>query len=266
VGIDTRAARQRRIATALRWRPEWRITTVTGGAWIAILISEAFAGHGHPGATSPPFAHHDYHHNEAGQTATGAAGSWPDVLNALPLWTLMSVAMMMPIALPAVRHIGLNSIRTRRQRAMLLYTAVYVAIWVGFGFFALGGEHLVRQTLSLDGRVLLAGTLALAAGWQLSRPKRRALNTCRRTVPLPPLGRKADSGCVRFALRHGWRCMTSCWALMLLMAVVGHVNLLWMVALTALISVEELTVLGRRLRRPSAAALALTAVAVVLGA
>jgi predicted metal-binding membrane protein len=60
--------------------------------------------------------------------------------------------------------------------------------------------------------------------------------------------------------------MTSCWALMLLMAVVGHANLLWLVALSTLISVEELTLLGRRLRRPSAAALALTAVAVAFGA
>jgi predicted metal-binding membrane protein len=52
---------------------------------------------------------------------------------------------------------------------------------------------------------------------------------------------------------------------MLLMATVGHANLLWMAALTILISVEELTLLGRRLRRPSAAALALTAAAVALG-
>jgi predicted metal-binding membrane protein len=247
----------------MQWRPEWRITILIAGAWMAMLISETLHGHGHPGAPSALFAHHHYH--GARQSAGGAAGGWTDVISALPAWTLMSVAMMMPIALPAVRHTGLNSVRTRRQRAMLLYTAVYLAIWVGFGFFALGGEHLARQTLGLDGRVLLVATLALAAVWQLARPKRRALNTCRRTVPLPPVGRKADFGCIRFALTHGWRCMTSCWALMLLMAIVGHVNLLWMVALTALISVEELTLLGRRLRRPSAAALAATAVAIALG-
>jgi predicted metal-binding membrane protein len=53
---------------------------------------------------------------------------------------------------------------------------------------------------------------------------------------------------------------------MLLMAIVGHANLLWMAALTVLMSVEELTLLGRRLRHLSAAALALTAIAVALGA
>jgi predicted metal-binding membrane protein len=251
----------------LRWRPEWRITILVTGAWIAMLVSDALHVHPDQRAASAPLAqrHHHQHTEAAGQSAAGLAAAWTDILGALPAWTLMSAAMMMPIALPAVRHTGLNSIRTRRQRAMVLYTIVYLTLWVGFGFLALAGEHLARQTLQLDGRILLAATLALAAAWQLSRPKRRALNTCRRTVPLPPIGRKADAGCIRFALRHGWRCITSCWALMFLMAVVGHVNLIWMVALSALISIEELTLLGRRLRRPSAAALALTALAVGLG-
>jgi len=254
--------RQRHIQNALHWRPEWRITVLTAGAWIAILSSETLQGGGHGAA--PAHVAHD-HHNAAGQSAAASAHAWTDIPGTLPAWTLMSVAMMMPIALPAVRHTGLNSIRSRRQRAMVLFTAVYLAVWVGFGLFAQGGEHLARQSLGLDGRTLLAATLALAAGWQLSRPKRRALNTCRRTVPLPPVGRRADAGCIHFALTQGRRCITSCWALMLLMAVVGHVNLLWMLALAALISLEELTLLGRRLRRPSAAVLGLTAVAIVLG-
>jgi predicted metal-binding membrane protein len=177
----------------------------------------------------------------------------------------MTVGMMVPVTLPAVRHVGLNSLRSRRWRAMTLYLAVYIGVWVVFGIVALIGERIAREITGLDSRVLLAFALTMAAIWQLTRTKRRALFACRRTVPLPPVGRRADAGCARFALLQGWRCVVSCWALMLIMLMVGHAGLIWMVVLTALILVEELTRLGRRLLRPSAAALAFVGGLVVLG-
>jgi predicted metal-binding membrane protein len=243
-GIVT--ARADRVATALRWRPEWPIAVLVATAWMVVL-ADGWMFH----ATDET--------SRAGDAVTG-------VMAMVPAWALLSVAMMMPVALPAVRHTALNSIARRRQWAMALYTAVYVGVWVGFGVLALAGEHLTRHTLALDGPGLLAATLLLAAAWQLSPAKRRALNTCRRTVPLPPLGRKADAGCARFALVHGWRCVRSCWALMLVIIVAGHSSPAWMVALTALIVVEELTLIGRRVLRPSAVVLALTAGLVALGA
>jgi predicted metal-binding membrane protein len=190
------------------------------------------------------------------------------LLGGLLGWVLMAVAMMVPVTLPAVRHVGFNSIRRRRQWAMTLYLAIYLGVWVTFGVLALAAERLARQALGLEGRVLLAFALVLAGGWQLTRVKRRALFRCRRTVPLPPVGLRADAGCARFALQQGWRCVTSCWALMVVMAVVGHSGhsgLVWMTALTALTMVEELTLLGRRLLCPSAIALTLTAGLALIG-
>jgi predicted metal-binding membrane protein len=190
------------------------------------------------------------------------------LLVGLPGWALMAVAMMAPVALPAVRHVGFNSIRRRRQWAMTLYFAVNMGMWVAFGVVALASERVARKTLGLDRRVLLTLALAVAAGWQVTRVKRRALFRCRRTVPLPPVGLRADAGCARFALQQGWRCVTSCWALMAVMAVVGHSDhsgLVWMTALTALVMVEELTPLGRRLLRSSAVALIVAAGLVALG-
>jgi predicted metal-binding membrane protein len=52
---------------------------------------------------------------------------------------------------------------------------------------------------------------------------------------------------------------------MLVMVVVGHSSLVWMLALTALVVAEELTVSGRRLTRPAGGALGVAAVAVALG-
>jgi predicted metal-binding membrane protein len=265
---------RRRAAVALRWRPEWRVAVVVVLAWAALLAGVGWHGGEHGAAAQgvaaagPPMADHHLHHGHAMPAAQPlpAPRHQPGGLPAeLPGWTLMAVAMMVPVTLPAVRHVGLNSIRRRRHRAMALYLAVYVAIWVAFGVPALAAERLARETLGLDGRVLLVGALAVAAGWQLTRVKRRALFRCRRTVPLPPVGLRADAGCARFALRQGWRCVTSCWALMMVMVVAGHASLLWMTALTALFVVEEQTLLGRRLLRPSAVALILAAGLVALG-
>ena len=272
---------RRRAAVALRWRPEWRIAVVVVLAWIALLAGVgghgaepghgAVAAHADQGvaAAAPAMNHH--HHGQAMPAAAPAPAPAPALHHEaglpaeLPGWTLMAVAMMVPVTLPAVRHVGLNSIRRRRHWAMALYLAVYVAIWVAFGVPALAGERLARETLGIDNRVLLACTLAVAAGWQLTRVKRRALFRCRSTVPLPPVGLRADAGCARFALKQGWRCVTSCWPLMVVMAVAGHSSLLWMPLLTALFVVEEQTRLGRHLLRPSAVALVLAAGLVALG-
>jgi len=236
-------ARRQQLALTLQWRPEWRVAAVAAAAWLALLAGVGMQ-RSHLGSDHSPFG----------------------VVEGLPSWSLMVVAMMVPVTLPAVRYVGLNSMRRRRHRAMALYTTVYVGVWVLFGLVALGTEHFLSVHLGIAEPVLLALALVVAGSWQLTRAKRRALFACGRTVPLPPLGRRANAGCARFALLHAWRCIQSCWAIMLVMVVAGHSSLVWMVVLTALVVAEELTVSGRRLTRPAAGLLAAAAAAVALGA
>jgi predicted metal-binding membrane protein len=231
-----------RLGVALAWRPEWRVAVLAAAAWVALLA----------GVGMQP-AHLGPDHAPLG------------VVEGLPGWSLMVVAMMLPVTLPAVRHVGLNSMRRRRLRAMAVYTAVYVGAWVLFGVSALGLAHLATDHAGLGADAVLALTLAAAAAWQLTRAKRRALYACGRTVPLPPHGLRADAGCARFALLHAWRCMRSCWAVMAVMVAVGHSSLAWMAALTALVAAEELTVRGRRVTRPAAVVLGAAAAAVAFG-
>jgi predicted metal-binding membrane protein len=265
----------RRIVAALRWRPDWPFAVIAAAAWIALLTGfSSHAEHSHPSqiVTTVESQAHDHHHSDGPATPSVSPGDengngpeslgLPDVLLD---WTVMSVAMMIPVALPALRHVGLNSIRSRRRWAMLVFFAVYVAIWVVFGVTASTVGGLVRKAFDIDNRTLLAVLLAVAACWQLTRTKRRTLNRCRRTVPLPPVGRRADAACARFAFQQGIRCLTSCWPLMGVMIAIQESAVVWMLGLTILIAAEELTRFGRHLLRWTAFSLSVVGGLVALG-
>jgi predicted metal-binding membrane protein len=181
-------------------------------------------------------------------------------LAAAPAWTLMSVAMMTPAALPAVRHVAANSLRWRRRRATVEFLGVYLAMWTLYGLALLSMLALVRPV----GTRSLVLALALACGWQLTSSKRRALSACHRSSPLPLRGWPATAGVARFALRHGGACVGSCWALMLVMAVAMSVEPPMLLGLTGLIYVERCSVRPRRVTRRVALALAASATALLL--
>lgn len=176
-------------------------------------------------------------------------------------WLLMVVAMMIPPALPMARHVGLNSKRYRRSRAMLLFTGAALAVWVPVGLLA---GLVVFAGLGEQRRWLLGGLLLLAAVWELTPAKVRAIQACHRTIPLPPDGRKADRACLRLGLKYGRSCFGACWALMLPMALVGHVGIALMLLLTAVAVAEEVVRKGYRLAPEAAALLTASAVMVLV--
>ncbi len=239
-----RSTTVRRAAVALAWRPEWPIAVVVAMAWVALAVLHA----------SP--SHH------------GSHGATPVIGVAIGGWALMSVAMMVPVTLPAVRHVGLNSIRRRRRWAMAVYAASYVAVWVMFGVLALALVWALRSTgawsTGLDDHQLVVGALVIATIWQLTKWKRRAVVACQRTVPLPPTGWRADYGCAHFGVRQAGRCVISCWPLMLLMAVVGHSDVIVMAALTVGIVAERRASARWRLTVLLGGALAVATVGTVL--
>ncbi len=224
----------------MRARPTFAVELLLAFAWVALLV--LFAGEALAGGASAkgplwwcaPGA-------MAGMTSTGGSGGGGSVAGAvtagLPMWALMSSAMMLPAALPAVRHVAVNSFCWRRPRAMAEFLAVYLGIWIAYGVLVLGLLALLGH---VRGEILVAVALLLAAGWQLSGPKLRALRACHRSSPLPPSGWRASAGVARFALRNGGACLGSCWAIMLVTAVPTSGRLLWTLALTAVVCVEKL--------------------------
>ncbi len=200
--------------------PERGLAAVALAAWVALL----FAGHSH--------------------------SFWGRQAN----WLLMLAAMMIPPALPMARHVMQNSKRHRRQRAGLLLAGSSLLLWAVAGAAGVG----LVWVIGLEGyrRWLLGGSLLVAAVWELTPAKRRALKACHRTLPLPPDGRKADRACCRLGVRYGGACFRACWALMLPMMLAGHPGVGLMLVLTGIAVAEEVVRKGYRLA--SAAAVLLT--------
>ncbi|NNG16564.1 MAG: DUF2182 domain-containing protein, partial [Gemmatimonadales bacterium] len=87
----------------------------------------------------------------------------------------------------------------------------------------------------------------LAAGlYQFTPLKAACLTHCR-----SPLGyylsswRNGPLGAYRMGFHHGLFCLGCCWALMGLAFILGIMNLLWMVALTVVICIEQIAPHGK---------------------
>ena len=175
-------------------------------------------------------------------------------------WLLMTTAMMLPTTLPLLRRFErLTSARSDRHSLVLLLIAGYLLVWSAFGIAAHlldAALHLiVRQSdwLVANGWILGAVVLVTAGGFQFSRHKYRCLDQCR--SPLGFImrhwrGRRPDWDALRLGAHHGAFCVGCCWAIMLLMFVVGTGNVGWMLGLGAIMAVEKNMPWGRRLSHP----------------
>lgn len=177
------------------------------------------------------------------------------------MWAAMAVAMMLPTALPVLalyfrshhgRYPGLAA-----ARPTLLLALGYLLVWFGFGAAAALLQWVLEragQAQPIMGTLIsrrTAGVVLVGAGlFQLSPLKAICLRKCR-----SPLGflmtrwRDGDAGALAMGLEHGLHCLGCCWALMLVMFVVGVMNLAWMGALAVVMLAEKLVPRGDLLVR-----------------
>jgi predicted metal-binding membrane protein len=188
-------------------------------------------------------------------------------------WLLMTTAMMLPTTLPLLRRFErLTSGRPDRHRLVFLLIVGYLLVWGSFGIAA----HLLDTMLNLivrqsdwlvaNGWMLGAVVLVAAGAFQFSRLKYRCLDQCRSPVGFIARhwrGRWPNWDALRLGVDHGAFCVGCCWAIMLLMFVVGTGNVGWMLALGAIMAVEKNLPWGRRLSRPLGAVLVTCGVLVV---
>jgi predicted metal-binding membrane protein len=186
-------------------------------------------------------------------------------------WLVMSAAMMLPTSLPLVRlfdRMIANGPNRNELHAILL--AGYLAAWGGFGLVAHGLDTALLSLLGGSTWLIThswapgAVALVIAGGFQFSRLKYVCLDACR--SPLAFLmshwrGPHPKREAFALGIAHGLYCVGCCWALMLLMFVVGAANLSWMFALALVMAIEKNHAWGRKLAKPLGAVLLAAALA-----
>ena len=152
-------------------------------------------------------------------------------------WAVMMAAMMLPSALPMIGLYAAtqrNASPGRRVVSVALFTVVYLGLWaltgvpIYFASVALSADHPgragVRQRRGAHRRRDLPGLAAQAdVPATLPQPAR---------VPLRTLARGVAGG-LAMGWAHALYCLGCCWALMVVLVVVGAMGLPWVLLIAA---------------------------------
>jgi len=180
-------------------------------------------------------------------------------------WFVMIVAMMLPTTLPLLGIFQrITAGRSDATQLLGVVIAGYVVAWFGFGLaahaldWALLSAAQATPWFVANGWIVGAMVVGAAGLFQFSALKYRCLEKCR--MPFGFVAERWRGGspvrqAFRIGLDHGLFCVGCCWALMLLMFVVGTGNLGWMLVLAAVMAAEKNLPWGARLSTPLGLAL-----------
>lgn len=200
----------------------------------------------------------------------------PVTLAALPaataIWLMMSVAMMLPTAAPAIDvHVRLTRrLEAGRPAQVSAFAAGYLAAWAGLALAAAAAQVALGREVAAAAGVLPPGTvpgglLLLAGLYQLTPLKQACLALCRNPLAFfLSHWREGTGGALVMGLRHGAVCIGCCWALMGLMFLAGAANLAWMAALGLVMLLEKLTPGAAPVGRVAGLAMALAGAALIV--
>ncbi|MEM6637276.1 MAG: DUF2182 domain-containing protein [Pseudomonadota bacterium] len=241
-----------------------RIRAMTAPHWLA-LFAAVMASWVLIYVTSVPLAYREFTDIYGAEFLASLCLVTPDVagfFRSTAMWALMSAAMMVPSALPAIAtYDDLTRAAGRPGIAGLL--AGYMSVWLGFSVVA-----ALLQLALLDGGLIdvlgqsrsalfTAGLLAFAGVYQFSSLKAACLRQCR--TPLSFFMERWDDGAFRNGVHLGVVCLGCCWALMLLAFVGGTMSLAFMGLAMVLMTFEKLPEFGRLLTFPVGIALIFSA-------
>lgn len=127
----------------------------------------------------------------------------------------------------------------------------YTLVWVLIGLVPLAVALLVPiASLAARGSAFFGGALVVLSAYQLSPYKEHCLERCRSPSEVRLPNRLTGIGSTtRFALDVSRDDVGTCWVWMGFMVLVGSANLIWMAAITALLTVEQVAPRGTQLAK-----------------
>ncbi|MGH8952995.1 MAG: DUF2182 domain-containing protein [Acidimicrobiia bacterium] len=164
------------------------------------------------------------------------------------MWAVMMAAMMLPSAVPMVLAYDRMDGRSAEGRtgSTSAFIAGYVLVWTAFAVGATGLQWVLHDLTLVNGMGVVAkggpaGLLLVGAGiFQFTPVKRRSLGACRTPMGfLTASWRDGRAGALRMGLHHGSLCLRCCWALMILLFVLGVMNLAWVAVLAIFVLGEK---------------------------
>jgi predicted metal-binding membrane protein len=211
------------------------------------------------------------------QQAAGMEGMRADPLTMggaafLLMWVVMMVGMMFPTIAPMVlAHRLISKQRGDGWHVSGAFVLGYLVVWAAIGLVPTGLFLVFRSVIaggSLEGSYAsLAGAALIAAGlYQFTPAKRVCLVKCQTPFAFV-LEHDFGGGSVsaiKAGISHGAFCAGCCWALMLVLVVVGFMNLPWMAVLAAIFLLEKNFLQGLVANRVLGALVLLLGLAVVI--
>ena len=203
-----------------------------------------------------------------------SAWSPVQVLLMVTMWAVMMAAMMLPSAAPMVLAYDRLDRGSPQGRAgsSALFIAGYVVVWSAFAVGAVGLQWTLQTMALVNGMGVLtqnglAGLLLVGAGtFQFTPVKKRSLGACRTPMGfLTTSWRDGRSGALRMGLHHGSLCLRCCWALMILLFVLGVMNLFWVAFLAIFVLAEKLSSRGEEISLIGGLVMIAWGVAAILG-
>ena len=167
------------------------------------------------------------------------------------MWCAMALAMMLPTAAPMILTYAelaeTAADKGEPAASPLVLAAGYVAVWFGAAMLLTVLQLILMRVSLLDPAIasaspLFSGAVFIAAGlYQFSALKHACVTQCQHPFRFFFANWTAQPrGVFRLGLRQGLYCLGCCWAMMLLMFAVGVMNVVWMAALGAAMTIEKI--------------------------
>lgn len=204
-----------------------------------------------------------------------AAAPWSAVEFAFMfvMWAVMMVGMMGPSATPMILLFAAAQSKRENRRAALpagAFAMGYVFVWTAFSAGAAVAQWALHQTALLSPAMAvlsprIGGAVLIAAGvYQMTPWKSACLTHCRSPLSfLMAHWREGGWGAFGIGAHHGAYCLGCCWALMIVLFVVGVMNLVWVAVLAAFVLLEKAGPYGTAIARISGAALILYGIVMI---